>query len=179
MYKASNAILILFFTILVSPFFFSCQSGGDSNNRLITPNNEIILLNAGEKCQNINKVDKFTFQTYERYFNSIGGIQCPLNKVFHSNTCRFFYGIPMDTDIYYFRTAFLNALALRKIPVLSDTCSGEIKILFADSSTFVVVEFIKTKKNNLLAGMAMSSDSSLIARYYKESNLKTRILDEK
>ena len=167
--------LCMFTTLLIA----SCLNDKGDDQGALTINNEVIKLAAGEKSTAINKLDKFTFQEYQRNFNSVNSLQCPLNKVFHSNACRFYYGIPLNSSVPSLYNAYLNYWGNKKITsaILADSSEG--KIVAKDSANYILAEFMMTPGKNILLGGAVSSDSSLIMSYYEQSNLKTRISNEK
>jgi hypothetical protein len=155
----------------------SCQSG-DTEDRLVTANGEIIKLEQGEKSTKVNKMDKFTFEAYQRYFNSITTYQCPLNKAFHSSKIRFYYGLPINVKIPVLYNSYLERWGSSKVVSCIQPDSSHAEILVKDSLNFILFELLLTSKNNFLLGGAVSTDSETIMSLYKEGNLKARILND-
>ncbi len=178
MKKDMHNFLLFVLLALLPCTFLGCKAG-DSADRVTTANNEVVKLADGEKSTDVNKMDKFSFDAYQHYFNSLPGYQCPLNKFFHSNACRFFYGIPVNGDVPAIFAAFIESLGPKKVVFSISSDSNEAKIVTRDSTNFVLVEIVKTPRKNMLLGGAISNDSSLIMGYYLSSNLKNRVLDEK
>lgn len=162
-------------SLIVALVLFSSCSDNKNSKTLHTANNEIIALQADEKPLDLNKADKFTIKRYEHYFNTLPGKQSPLNKIFQSRTCQYFYGIPLDGNVSSLYNAFqekyTNNIILKNI----NQNATEANIFAKDSVNFILITVFKTEANNYLLGGAISKDSALLMHNFETSNLRTRI----
>ncbi len=155
----------------------SCQSGEKSKTITIA-GNETIQLEADEKPMDLVKLDKVTMKKYEYYFNSLPGIQVPLNKVFFSRHSTFYYGVPIDGDVLRLYDVFLKKYGTTKIISAIQADTSDAKLLAKDSVNYILVQIIKTPAKNILLGGAVGKDSTAMRHYYESGNLRTRILNE-
>lgn len=171
MYVVVSAISLL--------VFGACQTNEDSKDRLITANNEVIKLADGEKAVASAHAGNAATGKYKKYFNSSAQYQAPLNKVFFGHACTFYYGIPLSDDAGALYTTILEAWKAKTIATAISADSSDGKLFIKDSLTYVLVEVIRTPRNNILLAGAVGNDSALLMSYYQNSNLRTRISDDK
>jgi hypothetical protein len=162
-------------SLIVALVLFSSCGDNKNNRTLQTANNEIIALQADEKPLDLNKADKFTVKRYEHYFNALPANQIPLNKIFQSRTCQYYYGIPLDGDVASLYNAFQEKYANNTILKNINQNATEAQIFAKDSVNFILITVFKTEANNYLLGGAISKDSALLMHNFETSNLRTRI----
>jgi hypothetical protein len=171
MQKKTTSILLLFMAAVA---LFSCN-GGENDRTLVTANNETITLEADEKPLDLKRADKFAVKKYEHYFNSLPGSQIPLNKMFQSRTCAFYYGIPLDGNVTMLYNAFKEKYQNNSIVADINQDATAARIFAKDSVNYILITLIKTKANNYLLGGAVSKDSAQMMRFFETNNLSTRV----
>ena len=164
-----------FFVILVT--LFSCGTK-DGEHYITTANNEKIALQRAEKNIPIEKIDKFSLNRYALWFNSIDQFQIPLNVVISSGDNTFYYGIPVNgtvTDIY---EAFGKKYNREKISSFMGDDKKTGKIIWKDSSSYILMEIFITPKNNVLLAGFIATDSTAVSSLYESNRLIKMIKKE-